>query len=166
MKEKNLMRKSKELNPNPKLGRPRIHDVLQPLPRDIFKILRDVADMSGMPLQLVYEDAVLNGITTLVGKDGMYTNAITVRKGRKDFIAKNLANEPLGPVDQKPEARAETEQVSGASNGELDPGFDDIAGPEKGAIESTGSGFERSGLFEEDLAPAELRNEYSGEPGE
>jgi len=151
------MKKLKESKPNPKLGRPRIHEVLT-VPREIFKKLRDIADEARMPMQLVYEDALLNGIVTL--KD-MYASAIQFRKTRDLLI-----NEPLGTVDQKPETRAETEQVSRTSNGELDPGFDDITGPEEGTIESSSNDLKQRGLFEVDMAPAELRTEYSGEPGE
>ena len=160
MTNKLSTRKSKELKPNPKIGRPRIHEVLT-VPREIFKKLRDRADEARMPMQLVYEDALLNGIATLTGPNGMYSSAIAFRKTRDALI-----NESTRTVVQEPEDVRETEQVSGTSNGELDPGFDDIAGPEEGTVESSGHDIERSGYLQVDMAPAELRAEYSGEPGE
>ena len=154
------MKKLKELKPTPKIGRPRIHEILT-VPREIFKKLRDIADEARMPMQLVYEDALLNGISTLTGVDGMYSSAISFRKTRDALI-----NESSRAVDQKPEARAETEQVSGASDGEFDTEFDDLPGPEEGTIELSSHDPEQRGLLEVDMADPELRPEYSGEPGE
>ena len=132
------MRKSKESKLNQKIGRPRI---LEPsIPKEIFKKLRDIADEARMPMQLVYEDALLNGIVTL--KD-MYASAIQFRKTRDSLI-----NEFTGSVAQEPEVMRAPEQVSVALNGDSDPEF------------------ELSGETGEDVAGPELPVEYSGEPGE
>ena len=150
------MRKSKESKLTQKIGRPRI---LEPsIPKEIFRKLRDIADEARMPMQLVYEDALLNGIVTL--KD-MYASAIQFRKTRDSLI-----NEFTGSVVQEPEARAEKEQVSRASNGDDDPEFDGFSGNPPGSFESASDDLERSGLREESVADPELPIEYSGEPGE
>lgn len=155
------MKKLKESKLTQKIGRPKI---LEPtIPKEIWKKLRDIADLARLPMQVVYEDSLLNGISTLLGEDGMYTASINFRKNRDALIA---ANELDGPVVQKPEAIRETQQVLGASNGEFDTGFDDVSGPEEGTVESSGDDLKRRGLFEEGLADTELRTEYSGEPGE
>ena len=162
------MRKSKESKLNQKIGRPRI---LEPsIPKEIFRKLRDIADEARMPMQLVYEDALLNGMLTLrdvvardgtVVKEGMYSKTIEVRKNRDKLI-----NESLGSVVQEPEARAEKEQVPRASNGDDDPEFDGFSGNPPGSFESASDDLERSGLREESVADPELPIEYAGEPGE
>lgn len=139
------------------MGRPRIHEVLT-VPREIFKKLRDIADEARMPMQLVYEDALLNGIVTL--KD-MYASAVQFRKTRDALI-----NEPFGSVVHKPEESRETEQVSGASNGDIDPEFNALAGDEKDSPESSSDDIKQRGPFEESMADPGLPVEYSGEPGE
>ena len=129
------MRKSKESKLNQKIGRPRI---LEPsIPKEIFKKLRDIADEARMPMQLVYEDALLNGIVTL--KD-MYASAIQFRKTRDSLI-----NEFTGSVVQE-----EEKPVSRASNGDVDPEFE---APE-GVIPAV------------PVDDYPLPAEYSGEPGE
>ena len=150
------MRKSKESKLNQKIGRPRI---LEPsIPKEIFRKLRDIADEARMPMQLVYEDALLNGIVTL--KD-MYASAIQFRKTRDSLI-----NEFTGSVVQEPEARAEKEPVPRASNGDDDPEFDGFSGNPPGSFESASDDLKRSGLREESVADPELPIEYAGEPGE
>ena len=150
------MRKSKESKLNQKIGRPRI---LEPtIPKEIFKKLRDIADEARMPMQLVYEDALLNGIVTL--KD-MYASAIQFRKTRDSLI-----NESIGSVVQEPEVRAEKGPVHPASNGDDDSGFESFEGLKDGPIEASGDDFVGRGLREEGVADPELRAEYSGEPGE
>ena len=145
------------MKPNPKIGRPRIHEVLT-VPREIFKKLRDIADEARMPMQLVYEDALLNGIITL--KD-MYATAIEYRKTRD-----KLLNEPIGTVLKELEDEPETEQVRPAPNGDDDFEFTVTRRTEIATAEPSGDDPEQRGLLEVDVSGAELRTEYSGEPGE
>jgi hypothetical protein len=99
-KEESSIVKSKE---SKKIGRPKVKKARLPLPDDAYRKIARIAEESKMPMQLVYEDALLNGIVTL---REMYSSAIEFRKTRDGMI-----NEPDKRVvqERKPQRSQATE---------------------------------------------------------
>jgi len=72
--------KSKE---SKKIGRPKAKRTRLVIPDDAYKKIARISEESRMPMQLVYEDALLNGIVTL---KEMYSSAIEFRATRDGMI--------------------------------------------------------------------------------
>lgn len=96
------------------MGRPKIKRVRLTVSDDVYKRLSKISEEARMPLQLVYDDALLNGICTL---PDMYKSAIEFRKTRDEMI-----QEPARATLRKPEPNGdevtESEELSFDASGD------------------------------------------------
>jgi hypothetical protein len=150
-KEGNSTVKSKE---SKKLGRPKTKKTRLAIPEEAYRKLARIAEESRMPIQLVYEDAILNGISTL---KEMYVSAISYRATRDKMI-----NEPDKRVvqERKPQRGQATEPGEPS-----EPDYSGvIAELESGATENgfSDASIER-GHETENFATVEYAPDYSGD---
>ena len=66
-----------------KIGRPKVKRTRLAIPDDAYRKISRISEESRMPMQLVYEDALLNGIVTL---KEMYSSATEFRRTRDEMI--------------------------------------------------------------------------------
>jgi hypothetical protein len=99
-KDENSTKKSKD---SKKIGRPKAKKTRLVISDEIYRKIARISEESRMPMQLVYEDALLNGIVTL---KEMYSSAIEFRATRDGMI-----NELTRPVvqERKPQCSQATE---------------------------------------------------------
>jgi hypothetical protein len=104
------------------MGRPKAKRVRLTVSDDVYKRLGRIAEEARMPLQLVYDDALLNGLCTL---PDMYKSAIEFRKTRDGMIYEPMGEKQhVRTVLHKPEPNGSQGEESGESDLPFDPEID------------------------------------------
>jgi hypothetical protein len=83
MTKNNVENSTKKLKESKKIGRPKLKKTRLAISDEVYRKIARIAEESRIPMQLVYEDALLNGLVTL---KEMYASAIAYRATRDGMI--------------------------------------------------------------------------------